>query len=65
MPTAVSPKSQENPSEPLPFRACTIVPAYDGAKSLGAVVEGLREEVPEAAEGLGESGGGLELLEDV
>lgn len=51
MPTAVSPKSQENPSEPLPFRACTIVPAYDGAKSLGAVVEGLRAEVPEAAEG--------------
>jgi glycosyltransferase involved in cell wall biosynthesis len=51
MPTAVSPTPHDTPREPLPFRVCTIVPAYDGAKSLGAVVADLRAAVPEAAEG--------------
>ncbi len=38
-------------SEPLPFRACTLVPAFDAEKSLRAVVEGLRDVVPEASTG--------------
>ncbi len=38
-------------AEPLPFRSCTLVPAFDAAKSLRAVVDELRREVPEAASG--------------
>lgn len=35
----------------LPFRACTLVPAFDAEASLRAVVEALRREVPEASSG--------------
>ena len=37
------------PREALPFSACTLVPAYRAEASLGAVIEDLRREVPEAA----------------
>lgn len=35
----------------LPFAVCTLVPAYQAAKTLAAVVADLRLEVPEAAAG--------------
>lgn len=42
----------EPPTEPrLPFRVCTIVPAYEAAGSLRAVVAEIRSAIPEAAEG--------------
>jgi len=39
------------PEPELPFRACTLVPAYDASASLRAVVDELRRDVPEAAAG--------------
>jgi glycosyltransferase involved in cell wall biosynthesis len=35
----------------LPFAVCTLIPAYQAAKTLAAVVHDLRHEVPEAAAG--------------
>ena len=37
------PESNDVPEPTLPFRACTLVPAFDAAPSLRAVVEELRD----------------------
>ena len=39
------------PEPTLPFRACTLVPAFDAEASLRDVVEELRRVIPEAASG--------------
>ncbi len=47
-----APDSENDVPEPtLPFRACTLVPAFDAEASLRDVVEELRRVIPEAASG--------------
>ena len=44
-----SPARSASPATPFPFRACIIIPAFDAAASIGAVIGDLEHHLPQLA----------------